>query len=431
MRTAVQFFALAILALTLVGCGGLSDKLAEAKDKADRITGKTANPNKEELIIVPVEAEFPMRGSISEYYPKTGNITAEHQVDVVAEGTGDCERVLVEEGDFVKKGQILAELNKDEAKAQLLQQQVQVKQNELAQWRAKEGVDSGVTAPIELDNAQSTLEQSRASLKLQEIQVRNLTIRAPINGVITSRDIQEGQLVSSGVAFQIMNPETLRLEIDVEERNVARMRVGQKAEVTLDALGGEVFEAEVTRINPSVDPATLTVKVVLEFPEDVRKRLRAGSYARMRLVMDTHTDALLLPKNAIREENARKYVFIATQEPVADSAADTLDVPEGEASNSPLDGLDLEQHFFAKRVEIETGLEDSDVVEVLSGISQDSLVITLGHYGLKPDAVVKVTNAEQELTLNAAITPEEALVKAEAMRGDDEKGAPLRTRPRR
>ena len=174
----------------------------------------------------------------------------------------------------------------------------------------------------------------------------------------------------------------------------------------------EVFEAKVRKINPHVD-ASGTFKVTLEFEGEARSRLQDGLFARVRLVMETHENALLVPKEAIVEENARKHLFVvaraegATQETGEDAGA------EASASEAAPDGDDM---LVAQRVEVETGLETSDVVEILSGIDDETLVITLGQQTLKPGSPIKVTNAEAELYAKSGLSAQEALEAAKAAR---------------
>ena len=242
-----------------------------------------------------------------------------------------------------------------------------------------------------MDNARYAHEQSLATLESQKILIENLTVRAPIDGVVTSRDVQPGMLVNAGQKmFRIVDPTSFNLTISPPERELPRLKVGQKAKVTIDALRGKEFDAEIRRINPSVDPISGTVKVVLDFDEEVRKVLHESAFARVKLVMATLQGVLLAPKEALIEEEGRHYVFIArARENI--SAKDAPAPAPGSAEASPKSEdaakvpapVDAGEIYEAERVEVQTGLEDSDRVQIVSGVGENDLLITNGQHTLK------------------------------------------------
>lgn len=426
-----RIVALAAVCVMLGGCGFVG-----SRSRSDREGEK---PKGELEIVIPVEAALPERGDVSAYYETTTRVEAEIGVDVAAEGTGVCLAVYAEEGDFVTRGKVLAELDKDEAEAALSRAEVQLRQHKTELERAKGSLRDGLISTSEYDTASFTYEQSVENLRTQRVQVENLTIRAPIDGVVTVRNIQPGMLVSSGTpAFSIVDPSSFMLIIAPPEKELSRLRIGQVAKVSIDALEGEEFMAKVRRINPGVDPATGTVKVVLDFDEETRTRLREAVFARVKLVMETHEDALLVPKEAIVEENARKFLFVVRRKEDDSAAGGVQDEAmldgEGGAADKPGDsshevlavakedaGQDGGEEaglpkFIAERIEVTLGLEDSRLAEILSGLDDGDLVVTNGQHTLKPGANLKVTNATDEILSKAGLSVEEALAAAEARR---------------
>lgn len=385
-----------LLTIGVAGCG-LREKVADSAKELD-VHEAT------EILVVPVEAGNPRRGPISAYFETTTRIAAENQVDVTSEGVGTCISVEAEEGDYVSRGDVLAELDKEEALASLREAEVQVRKQRSDYDIAKQSLAEGLISKSEYDNARFAYEQGMAALARQKVQIENLTVRAPISGVVTKRTIQVGMLVSSGTpVFSIVDPSSFRLIINPPERELPRLHVGQVAEVSVDALEDEQFVATVSRINPGVDAVSGTVKVVLDFDGADRERLREAAFARVRLVMDTHEDALLVTKDAVVEESARRYLFVVREEVE----------PGGEGVAT---AGSQEQRFIADRVEVETGLEDSDSIEILSGIDEGALVITRGQYNLKPGTQVKVTNIASELASRSSLSADEALEAARTKR---------------
>lgn len=397
----------------------------ESLRKRVQETANTAAQKKPVEIVIPVEAALPHRGDISAYFETFTRVEAEKKPEVLAEAVGQCIEILAEVGDTVERGQVLAELDKREAQAAYGQMEVQVRQNQAAYERAKAAYEQGIGAKVEMDNAKFAWDQSLQNLESQRLQLENLTIRAPISGVVTARQVQRGQLVSSGAPiFVIVDPASYALKINVPEKELARLHLNQIASVTIDAIEGRLFTARVRRINPAVDSTTGTVQVVLDFDDENRELLRDSAFARVKLVVETHENTLLIPKNAVVEENARQYVYVV-REKNRDDAPAQADVPpveegaapaqSGEVLASPRDEADEPAGpvLVAERVEVKTGLEDHQNVEIVDGLVDSDLIVVLGQHTLKPGSIVRVTNATDEIMAQAGLSAAEALKRAQ------------------
>lgn len=346
-----------------------------------------------------VEASEPERRDISEYLTETGTITAENQVEVLAKGTGHCLSILAEEGDTVQQDQVLAELDKAEMETHIRQSEVSLSQQKTTYTRAEGGYKQGIISAAERDNARFSFEQAQATLEMQKVQLTYLTIRAPISGVVTKRALQAGMLVSTGMpVFRIVDPSSFILPIHVTERSLPRLRVGQEARVTIDSSGDREFKAHVRRINPGVDAQTGSIKVILDFNPADHAYLRESAFARYSLVLDTHENVLVVPKDAVVEENARRYVMVAqTQAP----GGGAVSPGEGSTPSVP--------KWIAARVEVETGLEDSNYTEILQGIDDKTLVITLGQQTVKEGDEIEIGKVDATLKSRGAQSADEAL----------------------
>lgn len=363
---------------------------------------KGTSPVVRKDIVVPVEAQPPTRGKISAYYDTWTRVEAERKVDVAAESDGICATVVVDAGDTVSQGDVLATLEQDEALAALRQAEIQVKQDKTAYDVAQKQYEQGVGNKLDRDNALYTYQQSESTVKVRHIQLANKTITAPIDGTITTRSIQRGMLVSTNMnAFSIVDPTSFMLTIDPPEKELPRLDEGQIAAVTIDALPGEEFTARIRRINPAVDPQSGTVKAILDFEEEVRLRLRDSAFARVKLVMETYDKALLVPKEAIVEENARRFIFLVRPE-----EPDPKEEAEPESTGEP--------QLVARRIEILAGLEDSQFVQILGLLDETALVVVNGQNTLKDGSHVRVTNASDDIMKRADVTSAEALQAAKA-----------------
>jgi len=432
MHSYVKILGVLTAVALAVGCSNPFQQNANAK-AAQAATEYTVDE-----IVIPVEVETPVRGDISAYFETTTRVEAENQVEVTSEGMGTCIAVFADEGDTVNEGDILAELDKDEAQATLSQALVTESERKTAYERAKRAFEAGILAEQDRDAAQFAYENAVANRRLQEVQLANLTIRAPIGGIVTHRHIQEGMLISTGTpAFTIVDPSSYQLVINPPEKDLMRLQEGQVARFTVDAMPGKEFAARISRINPSVDPTSGTVKVVLSLDKETQETLREAAFVRVRLVMETHEDVLLVPKDAVIEENARTYVFVAQRtnptQQTSELERSGAAVSEGEASNETAEAIAVagdtssptprgseEPYWVAERVEVEVGLEDSVHSEIAEGLAEEDLVVTLGQHTLKPGTRVSITTAEEELAKNQNLSAEEALKAAEEAKKNKE-----------
>ncbi len=404
-RSVIGFGIAALFCVGLFGCGG--EKAAQPKSGAPETSAASAGTSgvakQDEAVVMPVEVCRPKRGEIAGTYETTARVSAENHVDVVSKGIGRCVSLEVEEGERVSAGQVLAKLDQSEVQAAMGQTEVQVRQTKAQYDTAMAMEKAGIGRKVDRENAQFAYEQAQASRRSQEVQLENLTIRAPISGVVTKRNIQIGTLVTSGTpAFTIIDPASLRLTINPPERELPNLKLGQMAKVTVDAAEGKEFVAKVARINPTVDSASGTVKVVLDFARSDLDEIKEGAFARVRLVLDMHSNAMLLPKDVLLEESGRKYVFVVeTSEPQA--AEGTAPAPS-----------EIAPRLTARRVDVQIGLEDSSNVEIVSGLADDTRVVSLGQQTLKTGAEVKITNLENELSVRAAAAAQSAANSADS-----------------
>ncbi len=382
----VLAFMLGLLALvTASGC--------RKPDEGVSTPETSATPR---VFLTPVQAAPPQRGEIASFFETTSRVESESRVEVLAKGVGQCLAVNVEVGDSVEKGDVLATLERDEIEAQLRQTRVTVRQQKATLEIAEQSYREGIGASIERDNARFAYEQAQASLEVAEIQLRNQTVRAPINGVITQRILQPGMVVSPGVpVFTIVDPDSFCLPINVPEKELFRLHTGQEARARIDAFPDREFIARIRRVNPSIDPMSGTVRVVLDFSPEDRPLLREAAFARVRLVMEKRGNALLIPRDAVLEEQGRPFVYQLTPVSKDDEALENI------AADKPV--------YIAQRREIVAGIEQDDRVEVLEGMDEDALIVVMGQHSLKPDAYVTVTNIEEELAARRDMTLDEAL----------------------
>ena len=319
----------------------------------------------EEVAAVPVETSTPTRGDVYAVYSGTAPIEAYAEADVIAKVEGEVREILVEEGDTVAQGQVLARLDGDRLRLELNESRARVRQMRSDFERNKELRAKGLLSEGEFEKLRYDLEALEASFNLASLELDYTQFRAPIDGVVSERYIKVGNTIRVGEpAFRVTSLDPLVAYLHVPEREYRQIATGQPAAIDVDALAGQRMMAEVTRVSPVVDPDTGTFKITIEIYDDER-RIKPGMFARISVVYDVHEDVLQVPRSAVVEYMGNETVFV---------------VEDGKA---------------VRRI-VQTGYGYDGKVEITEGLSPTDAVITVGQVGLKPDAAVSVINAPQD-----------------------------------
>ena len=333
-----------LLALLIAGCGDGQD-----------------NPSAEEseTTAVPVEIAAPIRGDIVATYTGTAPIEAFADASVVAKVGGEVRRLLVEEGDDVKAGQLLAVLDGDRLRLEAAATEANLRKLERDYQRNVDLKEKSLISEGDFEKILYEMEALSASHDMARLELSYTEIRAPIDGVVSERLIKVGNTLDVNTpAFQVTSLEPLVSYLHVPEREYRRLKANQTATFEVDALPGLSFEGTVARISPTVDPQTGTFKLTLEVSDPTR-RLKPGMFARIGIVSDRRADALQIPRAAIIGDAEATSVFVVDE-----------------------DRVELR--------EIETGYADSGLVEVLSGLGDEENVVVVGQTALKDGAIVSV-----------------------------------------
>jgi len=318
----------------------------------------------EKLVIsVPVEVAPLSIGSISSNYATTAILEAKEEAFVVPRASGIIEHIYVEEGDFVKKGQILAQieprryhLNLDRAKADLVGVE-----KELA--KINKVYDKKLVSDDTYDKLTAQYESAKATLSLAELDLQEATITAPISGFIAERNAKVGNLSESFQRermFHIVQQKELYGIVHLPEKELSRVHKEQQASLDLTAFNGKDIIAYVERISPVIDSTTGTFKVTLRVPNP-EHLLKSGMFAQVKLNYDTKLNAVLLPRKALLAIDDSVNVFVVK------------------------DGI-------ATKKAVTVGYQEGEVVEILSGLSGTEQVVITGHQNLRDQAPVEVVN---------------------------------------
>jgi membrane fusion protein (multidrug efflux system) len=372
-----------------IGSAGdaIASESASDSTKADGKRKKKGDKDEEEVVIVPVELAVAEQRPISAYYRASSFVEADRQVQLVATTSGRVQRLNVEEGDWVRKGDVMAELDNDREQAQLRREELRVGDQDRELKRRESLLAQKLVTQEDFDGTKSAHDLAIVDRDIARIAYEETLIRAPFDGQVTERKIVPGQHINiSEPLFTLVDFEPLRVRIHLPESVARKVKAGDRVLLAVEALDDPV-PATVERIAPVVDPTTSTVRLTL-LVEGRSDELRVGGFVKVRITTETQMDALSIPKLALVEEGGLRSVFVAE----ADSV---------------------------RKVEIHTGLYDETHTEVLDGLEDGAYVVSLGQGGLRSGSRIEVLNADDIGWVSP--TPDSAADTSVAMKTDPEK----------
>lgn len=343
--------ALAALLLLVTACG----------DRGKPGAGKDGDKPAEDPVI-PVEVAKATRQAIVASYAGTASLEAEREAQVVAKTSGVLLRLQVEEGDRVREGQVLAQLDPERPRLEVARAEADLRRLENEFRRSQELFEAKLVSSEAHDRIRFNLETQRAAWELAKLELSYTSITAPIDGVISQRLVKEGNFIQlQAPLFRIDDFDPLQAVLNVPERELGTMRPGLKVAMAVDAVPGAAFEGTVARVSPVVDSGTGTFRVTCEFRDD-SGRLKSGMFGRLSVVYDQRAEVLVVPREAVLEDGSEPAVFV---------------VRDGKAV----------------RVPVRTGTRSGGVVEVLEGVADGDAVVTVGAATLRDGTRVQVLEA--------------------------------------
>jgi len=332
----------------------------------------------------------------------SGYVTPRRRATIAAKITGRVTGVFFDEGTHVREGQLLSTLDdsdakraldsakadRDSAQAAIADFQVQLRNAEIILGRAEKLQKAGVQTQEALDNASTAADSLKAKIDLAKRQVvgaearisvaqqavDNCTIRAPFEGIVVSKDAQVGEMVSpisagggftrTGIAT-IVDMNSNEIEVDVNETYIARVEPGQPVTAILDAYPDWEIPSRVRTIIPSADRQKATVKVRISFVKLDPRILPDMGIKVTFLGREVETKkgelapSALVPKDAVREENGKKIVFLLKNDHV-------------------------------ERRAVTTGGMRGDVAEILAGLAAGDTVVVKGPENLRDGQAVEI-----------------------------------------
>lgn len=344
---APKMYPLLLVMVLLLGCEGSSVGLPKSSKKT--------NPPK----IVPVRIARATLGSISSFITATCTITVEEKVDLFTEIGGTVKEAKKLEGQGVTKNEVLVKLKDETLRLDLKKARADLeKQNDNFEIIKKEYAKN-LISQRDYDEARHQLRLAKIARELAEATLEKTEIRAPFSGVITYREVTQGQQIFPNTkVYSLINLDTIIAEVFVPEGEVSRIQVDHKAKIFVEAQK-KTYRGEVKRISPVVDNESGMVKVTLSILPP-HKGLKVGSFARVTITTGQWNNIVLIPTKALIQREEKHKVFVVKKD------------------------LRIEER------EVELGERDSIRVSILKGIKVGEEVVIEGHYNLQAGQKVEI-----------------------------------------
>lgn len=280
----------AVAVIMTAGCGNTSSKKTETVEVT--VADPTVSVAQVFVREVPQEAVY------------TSTVQAYVKNNIAPQMAGRITKINVEIGDFVKEGQILAEIDK----AQLLQAQLQLQNQEVELQRLKSLYEEGGLSQSDYD----AIQMQYNVLKTQvENLIENTTLRSPINGVVTARNYDVGDMYAMSMPiFTVEQIVPVKLLVGVSETDYSKVKKGDSVVVTADAIPGKTFYGKVNRIYPTVDPATRTFTVEVKIDNNY-KTLRPGMFVRATVNFGTNNNVVIPDVAVVKQQGSgERFVYV-------------------------------------------------------------------------------------------------------------------------
>jgi HlyD family secretion protein/macrolide-specific efflux system membrane fusion protein len=302
------------------------------------------------------------RGDLAIEVLETGKVQPREKVEIKSKVAGQVAKVFVDAGDHVKKGQPLLQLdpvdyerNVAKTEADVAAAKNALEFSELSLARREKGLEARGVAQMDVDTAAAdvrakkvALQQATVAFNAASDQLRYTHIVAPMEGTVTERGIQPGEVVTPGVQatfegkalLTVSDLSMLIVKADLNQIDVAKVKMGQKVTVTLDALPGKTYEAEITKIAPaSITPKDKQVDV---FPVEATLvkadgNIKPGMTADVRIHIEKKEHVIALPIEAVVKENGKQYVQKVVAAPNGRQKTDKVEVKVGARNDRELE----------------------------------------------------------------------------------------------
>lgn len=343
--------------------------------------------------IIPVNVVTAEKGTIEERINFLGNIEGSKEIKVYSLLPYKIVKMNVDIGDWVNKNDVLAVIESEkvehalkQAEAGLEAAQAQYENLEVERERAKKLYEDNAVSKSQYDAitaqrdaARAKVDQLEAALANAREQLKDTHIKAPVDGIISLRLLEVGDQASPQIpVFTIVGMDSVKITIDVIESQFNKIKIGQKTCIKVDTYPDTVFVGYISKIGPTLNLMSRTSSAEVFIPNPEHK-LRPGMFARVDVITNVHRDALIIPRYSIIERTSLEYIGgnISSSRTIVDKY------------------VYLVESGIAREKKVKTGIENGQIVEILQGIEEGDLVVSLGQHTISDSTMVEIIEKGQ------------------------------------
>ncbi len=285
-------------------------------------------------------------------YKTTATITADAEAPILARVGGEVVEILVEEGDVVRKGQVLARLDGDRLRLEMRQAKAEFDKAAREYSRTADLHARNLVSTAAFEDLKYDRDAKQASFDLKRLNHDYTSIRATISGVVSSRDVKLGANVSAGqTVFNVTDTSRLVAYLNIPQAELSKFSAGNTAMVAVDSAPDTRFDATIARISPTIDTKNGTFRATLDI-DNADNELAPGMFGRFTIAYEEHNDAVVIPVSAVVLEDNETIVYVV-------------------------------ENGSAARRSVQTGIRSGGLVEVLTGLAGNEKIILSGQSQLR------------------------------------------------
>lgn len=327
------------------------------KSNKHTVEGNIYRPDPGKKVLV--QAEAAELKNMDHDFSYTGTFEPYREVMLIPQLHGEVESVYFDEGDKVKAGGALVQIDDDLLQAQFTAAEASYKNAKRNLERYESASVSGGVSNLQLDNLRLNLATAESQLKQLAKQIELSRITAPFSGTMTLRTVEPGSVVGGSAVARITDLDQLKLEISVPEKEIVLFREGELAEIFTDIYPGKTLKGKIEYVSDRADNAhNYDVRILLK-NSDPSTSLKAGMYGTAVLNKGLRKEALIIPRTALLGSAKNPQVFVIKND-------------------------------VAVLTNIQTGFTRGESIEILDGLEPGSEVVTSGHINLSDGSKVEV-----------------------------------------
>lgn len=316
----------------------------------------------------PVEITTVIVQRVTDKFEAVGTIEATEAITVVAEIDASVISLPFQEGREIRRGELIAQLDDSQLAAEVARAEAVRVQSKASYDRVESIVEQKAGAPQDLDDAAAALKVAEANLAVAKARLAKTQIVAPFDGIIGARRVSIGTFLRAGQAItDLANIDAIRVNFSAPERFLSRLSRGAEVAVSTTAFPGYQLKGKIIAIEPVLDPATRSARIVAEVANPARK-FRPGMSANVSAVLSERPNALTIPNEAVFAAGNQSFVFV------------------------------VKPDSTVARVALTLGTRLANAVEVVEGLEPGMKVVRAGHQKLFDGAKVMPIAGEEEKT---------------------------------